>query len=154
MKANRKALIISLAIPLAVGGLAALLTMGGMADYAKLQKPPLSPPAWLFPVAWTALYLLMGYSSYLVYAAGDPRGKRALILYAAQLLVNFIWPILFFGLRLRLTAFFWLALLWVLVYLTMRRFSDISERAGDLLLPYILWLTFAGYLNLGAFLLN
>lgn len=154
MKINWKALIVSLLIPLAVGGAAALLTRSGMADYSSAIKPPLSPPAWLFPVAWTILYLLMGYSSYLIWAANDPKSRSALLLYAVQLFVNFLWPILFFGLKLRLTAFFWLVLLWVLVYLTIRQFSGISERAGDLLLPYILWLTFAGYLNLGAFLLN
>lgn len=155
MKLNLKALLISLAIPLAVGGLAALLS-GGMADYQILNQPPLSPPSWLFPIVWTILYLLMGYASYRVYTAGkDPEAtRRALILYGIQLFLNFLWPILFFRFDLYLTSFFVLIALWVFIYLTMRAFSAIDERAGDLLLPYILWVTFAAYLNLGVFLLN
>lgn len=155
MKLNLKALLISLAIPLAVGGLAALLS-GGMADYQMLNQPTLSPPGWLFPIVWTILYLLMGYASYRVYTAEkDPDAtRRALILYGVQLFLNFLWPILFFRFDLYLTSFFVLIALWVFIYLTMRAFSAIDERAGDLLLPYILWVTFAAYLNLGVFLLN
>lgn len=156
MKPKIKTLLISLAIPLAVGGLAALLSGGGMADYNDLNQPPLSPPGWLFPVVWSVLYLLMGYASYRIVTsdADKMQKQRALILYGAQLFVNFLWPLIFFGLEWRLTAFLVLLVLWVLILLTMRAFSDIDERAGDLLIPYILWVTFAGYLNLGAFLLN
>ena len=155
MKRSIKNLLIALAIPLAVGGLAALLS-GGMKDYKTLNQPPLSPPGWLFPIVWTILYLLMGYASYRVYTADtDPASKRrALILYGVQLFFNFLWPILFFRFHLYLTAFLVLAVLWVFIYLTIRTFSAVDERAGDLLLPYILWVTFAGYLNLGVFLLN
>ena len=155
MKINWKTLLISLGIPLAVGGLASLLS-GGMADYKIMNQPPLSPPGWVFPVAWTILYLLMGYASYRIYTAeaSSQQKKSALILYGLQLLVNFLWPILFFRFHLYLTSFIVLVVLWVLIYLTLRRFSAIDERAGDLLLPYLLWVTFAGYLNLGVFLLN
>lgn len=155
MKIQWKKLILFLAIPLAVGGLATLLS-GGMDSYKVMNQPPLSPPGWVFPIVWTILYLLMGYASYLVYTSGkDPKDiRRALILYGAQLFFNFLWPIVFFGFGWYLTAFFVLAILWVLIYLTMRSFAAIDERAGDLLLPYILWVTFAGYLNLGVFLLN
>ena len=155
MKINWKQLLISLAIPLAVGGLGALLS-GGMNDYKTLNQPPLSPPGWVFPLVWTALYLLMGYASYLVYTSDKPKEekKTALILYLAQLAVNFLWPIVFFGFGWYLVAFILLLGLWILIYLTMRKFAAIDERAGDLLLPYILWVTFAGYLNLGVFLLN
>ena len=155
MKINWKQLLISLAIPLAVGGLGALLS-GGMSDYKTLNQPPLSPPGWVFPLVWTALYLLMGYASYLVYTSDKPTDEKkpALILYLAQLAVNFLWPIVFFGFGWYLVAFILLLGLWVLIYLTMRKFAAIDERAGDLLLPYILWVTFAGYLNLGVFLLN
>lgn len=156
MKTDRKLLIFHLSIPLAVGALAALLSGGGFAVYGSLNKPPLAPPGWVFPVVWTALYLSMGYSAWLVHtgcaSGGDKR--RALWLYAAQLLVNFLWPLLFFRARLLLSAFFLLLLLWLLVLVTWRLFSAISERAGTLLLPYLLWVTFAGYLNYGFFLLN
>lgn len=155
MKPNTKKLLISLGIPLAVGGLSALLS-GSMSGYAALNQPPLSPPGWVFPVVWTILYLLMGYASYRVATSGGPpeQVKRALTLYALQLLLNFLWSPIFFGLELRLAAFVVLLLLWLLVCLTIHAFSALDERAGDLLIPYILWITFAGYLNLGVYLLN
>jgi len=155
MKINWKQLLISLAIPLAVGALGALLS-GGMNDYKIMVRPPLSPPGWVFPLVWTVLYLLMGYASYLVYTSGKPKDeiKTALTFYVAQLVLNLLWPIVFFGFGWYLVAFFVLVALWALILLTIRKFSAINERAGDLLLPYILWVTFAGYLNLGVFLLN
>ncbi len=155
MKKNVKTLLIFLAIPLAVGGLATLLS-GGTKLYRTIVQPPLSPPGWLFPVVWTLLYLLMGYSSYRVYASGMSREQtgKALKLYAFQLLVNFLWPIVFFGFRWYLGAFFVLLVLWVLIFLTLRTFTAIDETAGDLLIPYLLWVTFAGYLNLGIYFLN
>lgn len=156
MKIDWKKLLICLAIPLAVGGLSALISGGGMRAYEVMNQPPLSPPGWLFPVVWTILYLLMGYASYRVLTSGAEERKirRALTLYGAQLALNFIWSPVFFGLSLYLLAFFVLIALWVMIYLTMRAFSQIDEKAGDLLLPYILWVTFAGYLNLGVYLLN
>ncbi len=155
MKLNWKKLLICLAIPLAVGGLAALLS-GGMSDYGAMLKPPLSPPGWVFPIVWTILYLLMGYASYRVYTAERSTGLSggALKLYAAQLFLNFLWPIVFFAFRWYLAAFFVLLLLWVLILLTLRAFTAIDESAGDLLIPYLLWVTFAGYLNLGVYFLN
>ena len=155
MKRSLKIFLIAIVTPLAVGGLAALLS-GGMADYKQLNQPPLSPPGWLFPIVWTILYLLMGYASYRVYTSEQSPSaiRRALILYAIQLFFNFLWPIIFFRFHWFLTAFFILVALWIFIYLTIRAFSAIDERAGDLLLPYILWVTFAGYLNLGVFLLN
>ena len=155
MKLQWKPLLIALGIPLAVGGLAALLS-GGTELYSELVKPPLSPPGWLFPVVWTALYLLMGYASYLVWRSAAPQKqkRRALMLYALQLLANFLWPLLFFGANALLGALVCLLVLWVLIFLTIRAFAAIDERAADLLLPYILWVSFAAYLNLGFFLLN
>ena len=155
MKRSVKAFLICLAIPLAVGGLSTLLS-GGMDLYQELEKPPLSPPGWLFPIVWTTLFLLMGWASYRVYISDALREqvRRALILYGAQLAVNFLWPIVFFRFELLLTAFLILLVLWVLIFFTMRAFSRIDEKAGDMLIPYFLWVTFAGYLNLGFFLLN
>lgn len=155
MKVNWKKLLIALAIPLAAGGLSALIS-GGMSDYDNLVKPPLSPPGWLFPVAWTILYLLMGYASYRIAEASVPeeQKKKALSLYGIQLFLNFLWSPVYFGLEWRLVAFFLLLTLWFAVFLTIRAFSKIDESAGDLLLPYLLWLTFAAYLNLGTVLLN
>lgn len=156
MKINWKKLILCLAVPLVIGGIAALISGGGMADYRNLNQPPLAPPGWVFPVVWTVLYLLMGYASYRVLTSEKEPSqiRKALRLYAVQLLVNFLWPLVFFGLNWRLAAFFILILLWILIFFTMREFSEIDELAGDLLLPYIVWVTFAGYLNFATYLLN
>ena len=152
---KQKNFYIALGIPLAVGGLAALLS-GGMGNFETMNKPPLSPPGWVFPVVWTILYLLMGYSSYRIYTSKAPSHKirSALKLYIAQLAVNFLWPIVFFGFSQYLAAFFVLLALWLLIFWTIQRFTKIDTKAGDLLLPYLIWVTFAGYLNLGIYLLN
>lgn len=149
-------LLPALAIPLAVGLIAALLTRGGMGDYASLVKPPLAPPAWVFPAAWTVLYLLMGFASWRVAVAGADDGEKqeALSLYLVQLAANFLWPLLYFGLERRLAAFFCLLVLLVLVLLTRDRFRRIDRTAGALLVPYVLWLCFAAYLNLATVILN
>ena len=151
-----KALITALALPLAVGGLAAFLTGDAMAIFKVMPKPPLSPPGWLFPIVWTALYILMGAASYLVWVSGASpvRRERALTVYLMQLAANFVWPLLFFGMELFFAAFLWLGLLWILAALATLLFWYISERAGKLMLPYLLWLSFALYLNLGIWLLN
>ena len=155
MRTDWKKLIACLALPLAVGGLATALS-GGMDSYGTLVQPPLSPPGWVFPVVWTVLYLLMGYASYRVLTSGANSAdiRRAWLFYGLQLLANFIWPLLFFGGKLYLTSLLWLIVLWILIFLTIWTFSKVDERAGDLLIPYILWVTFAAYLNLGVYLLN
>lgn len=155
MKKDFKKRLICWAIPLAVGGLAALLS-GGMGSYRVMNQPPLSPPGWVFPIVWTVLYLLMGEASWRVLTSGAEPDKirKALIAYGVQLGLNFLWPIVFFGGQMYLTAFLILILLWVAIFITLRRFSAINETAGDLLIPYLLWVTFAGYLNLGVYLLN
>lgn len=156
LKIRWKELLACLAVPLAVGGASAFLTRDGMAAFSSLKQPPLSPPQWLFPVAWTALYLLMGAASYLVKTSGGPAAavRRALGAYGVQLAVNFFWPFLFFGLGWYLAALIWLVLLWALIAVTMARFSRVSRTAAWLLLPYLLWTAFAVYLNLGVYLLN
>lgn len=151
-----KPLIIAIVIPLAVGGAAAIITRGGFDDYGALHRPPLSPPAWLFPVVWTLLYILMGIGSYLVYVSDKYpcRVERALTVYAVQLVMNFCWTLLFFSLRLYSAAFVWLVLLWLAIAWTALLFRYISRTAAGLLLPYLLWTAFAGYLNLGVSILN
>lgn len=155
MNSNLKKRLICWAIPLAVGGLATLLS-GGMGSYRVINQPPLSPPAWVFPVVWTILYLLMGEASYRVLTSDKDKTQiqRALLAYGVQLFLNFLWPLVFFGAQMYLAAFFVLIALWVGIFITMRMFSKLDETAGDLLIPYLLWVTFAGYLNLGVYLLN
>lgn len=156
MKNKLKTLSICIAIPLIVGGLSTLISMGSMDIFNQLQKPPLAPPGWLFPVVWTILYILMGIASYLVVTADAPAEKiaGALKTYAIQLLVNFLWPIFFFNLKLYLFSFIWLILLWALILSTIIRFSGISKTTALLMVPYLLWVTFAGYLNFAIYLLN
>ncbi len=154
MKIKWKELIIAILIPLAVGGLSAFLTKDSMSTFETVTKPPLSPPGWLFPVVWTVLYILMGIASYLIYTSNSFDRKRALIFYGAQLAVNFFWSIIFFNLNAYLFAFIWLLLLWALILITLVKFYRINENAGLLLIPYIVWVSFAGYLNFGIFLLN
>lgn len=151
-----KLLIPAVLLPLTVGGLAALLTGSAMDNYSQVTRPPLSPPGWLFPLAWSLLYILMGISSYIVATSSvsGERRERALCVYALQLAVNFAWPLIFFKLSAYGAAFFWLLLLVVLVLITILLFWHISKTAGKLLLPYLLWLLFALYLNLGVWLLN
>lgn len=153
LKIQWKKLIICIAIPLAVGGLSALLTRGSMQTFELLNKPPLSPPGWLFPVVWTILYVLMGIASYLVLTSGQNNGD-ALTTYGLQLFVNFFWSIIFFNMEQYFIAFIWLILLWLLIAKTMYQFYQISKPAAYLLIPYLLWVTFAGYLNFAIFLLN
>lgn len=153
---KRRQLLICIAIPLAVGGVSAWLTRESMNSFAAFVKPPLSPPGWLFPVVWTLLFVLMGLASYLVLMSAQPQQtiNRALRLYGIQLGVNFFWSIFFFNLSLYLFSFLWLILLWLLILATIVRFYQISKTAGYLMVPYLLWVTFAGYLNLGIYLLN
>ena len=151
-----KPLLIALALPLAVGGFSAFLTRDGMKAFASLRQPPLSPPSWLFPVVWTLLYLMMGYASYLIWVSGasENRRERALTVYGLSLAANFLWPILFFTMQAWLPAFLLLLVLWILVGASMLLFGAIDPKAGKLLIPYLLWLTFAAYLNLAVWLLN
>lgn len=155
MKVNVKKLLWNLALPLAVGGLSALLS-GGMENHRGINQPPLSPPGWVFPVVWTILYLLMGYAAYRITQSGaDPQEiKKAQRIYLAQLVLNFLWSPVFFGLNRYMLAFLILVAMWILIYWTMIRFSKLDKLAGDLLIPYLLWVTFAGYLNFGVYLLN
>lgn len=156
MSIKLKPLIISILIPLAVGGVSALVSMNGMQDFEKTNKPPLSPPGWMFPVVWSILYILMGIASYIVYTKRktDKRVDSALSYYAAQLVFNFFWSIIFFRLDAYLFAFIWLVVLWILILITTLKFYQISKPAGYLMIPYLLWVTFAGYLNLGIYILN
>lgn len=156
MTIKLKPLLINLFIPLAVGGLSALFTMDSMKDFERLNQPPLSPPGWLFPVVWTILFILMGISAYLIATshASDKEKRTTYIVYGAQLFFNFLWSIIFFNRGDYLFAFIWLVALWLLIIANIILFYRISKPAGLLLLPYLLWVTFAGYLNFAIYLLN
>ena len=156
MKKNTKYLLLCLAVPLAVGALSSLFTRDGMEQFQQLNKPPLTPQGWLFPVVWTILFLMMGLASYLVWRSNSPRHavRGALALYGVQLGFNFLWTVLFFHMDRYLFVFFWLVILWVLIAATALRFYRLSKTAGYLMVPYLLWVAFAGYLNFGVYLMN
>ena len=153
MKIQWKNLIICIAIPLAVGSLSAFVTRNNMETFSSINKPLLAPPGWLFPIVWTILYIFMGIASYLVLTSGKPN-YAALTVYGIQLVFNFCWSIIFFNLEQYLFAFIWLVALWLLISKTTSLFYQISKPAGYLILPYLMWVTFAGYLNFFIYLLN
>ena len=134
-------------LPLAVGGIAAVLTMDAMAQYSALPQPPFAPPAWVFPAVWTVLYPLMGAASRRVHRLGTQESRNALMLYYVQLAVHFIWPLLYFRAQEYAVAFWWLLLLLALVLAALSAFSRLDKAAGRLLMPYAAWLLFAAYLN-------
>ncbi|MGN1059536.1 MAG: TspO/MBR family protein [Clostridia bacterium] len=149
-------LIIAVLLPLALGGLAAFFSQNSRELYAALQKPPLAPPGRLFPLVWTVLYILIGIASYLIFKRGFTKAyiRDALNFYAVSLVLSFIWPLVFFRLNLPFAAFWVLLLLWLITGIATAKFYRISHTAGFLMLPYWLWITFAGYLNLAIWLLN
>ena len=151
---NRKSLVINLLIPLAVGGISALITGDEFAEYKSVTKPYLSPPAVLFPIVWTVLYILMGISFYIVWERDGEKARRPVTVYAIQLFLNFLWPVFFFSFRAYFFSFVWLILLWMFVLAEVIEFSRISKAAGLLQIPYLLWTAFAAYLNFGVYLLN
>jgi len=149
--------IISLAITLAIGFVASLFTRPQIASwYVSLKKPSFNPPNWAFPVAWTILYILIAISAYLVWK----RRNRAVTykttagIYFVQLLLNFSWSIIFFGMHQVFGALVIIGLLWISIIFNIRWFGKFSKAAAWLLVPYILWVSFAGLLNLNIYLLN
>jgi len=147
-------LLVYLLIPLAAGGLSAFLVRNGFERYAALRLPPLSPPGVVFPVVWSILFLLMGYGAWRV-SRIDAFGRQpALVIYGVQLAVNVLWPVFFFGAGWYLFAFLWLVILWGLVLYMVIIFYKMDKTAALLQIPYLLWLTFAGYLNLAIVVLN
>lgn len=149
-------LIFTIALPLAVGALSAMITGDMMKEYFFMNKPPLSPPSWIFPVVWTVLYIMMGFASYMVINSGADRSliTKALVLYGIQLVLNFFWSLLFFNSGLFLWAFIELIAMWLVIIFTTVMFFRARTSAGVLMVPYILWTTFAAYLNFAVYRLS
>lgn len=156
MPKSKKTLVVCLLFPLIAGGVSGFLTRNGMETFAYLNKPPLSPPGIVFPIVWTVLYLMMGLASWLVLTSGErpEQIRQALFFYVVQLIVNVLWPVFFFSLGWYLFSFFWMLLLFVLILVVIWLFSDLSQTAAWLMVSYLIWTVFAGYLNLGVYLLN
>jgi len=142
----------SILIPVIVGAIVGFIISGSI-DYNSLQKPFLAPPSILFPIIWSILYVLMGVS-YGILDSNSLVDSEINSIYYLQLLVNALWPIFFFVLKWRLFAFIWILLLLALIVVMIIRFYRKNKVAGLLQLPYLLWTTFATYLNLGVYLLN
>lgn len=140
----------------AVGGLAGWLTREDVKIYTdSIAQPPLSPPPLVFPVAWTILYALMGIGAARVSLAPDgPRRGRALAVFGLQLGMNFLWSILFFKFQRFGLALVWLIALWGAILWMISAFSRVDKAAARLQIPYLVWVAFAGYLNLGVWVLN
>ena len=124
--------------------------------YATLQKPLFTPPSWLFAPAWITLYLLMGISAFIIWRRGvdNRRVRGALIIFLIQLILNSLWSIVFFGLKSPLYGVVVIIVLWIAILFTILKFFKLSTVAGGLLLPYILWVSFAAVLNISIWVLN
>ena len=152
-----KPYVISVLIALAVGGLSALLTKGGTGLFDEIVKPPLTPPPVVFPIVWSVLFFLMGISAariWLKRKEDRPAASNALTVYGSNLVINFLWSIIFFNFRQFLFAFLWLILLWVVILRMILAFKKLDKPAAYLQLPYLIWVTFAGYLTFAIWILN
>jgi benzodiazapine receptor len=143
-------LAVSILICLAAGSVGSIFTTPSIPNwYASLQKPSFNPPNWVFGPVWTTLFVLMGISLYIVWSRGlqNKKIRKAIFVFGLQLLLNILWSILFFGLKSPLLAFLEIIILWFAISITIIQFFKISKGAGLLLLPYILWVSFASILN-------
>ena len=161
-KFNIVKLIIAMAIPLLVGALSAFLTKDAMMVFNTIKTPPLAPPRIAFPIAWSILYVLMGIASYLIYELDVEKlssekvilRENTLVIYVVQLVFNFFWSIIFFKFSMYKFAFVWLVVLWILVFVFIKNAIKLNKVAAYLMIPYLLWMTFAGYLNIMIAILN
>ena len=149
-----KPYVFSILLALTVGGLSALSTANNMNIYDKITMPPLSPPGWLFPVVWTILFILMGISAALIFVSDSAQKESALFVYAVSLALNFTWSILFFNMQAFILSFIVLVGLWVSIIITIVKYFTIDKTAAWLQMPYLIWVTFAGYLNAAIVILN
>ena len=161
-KLNITKLIIAILVPLLVGGLSAFLTKDAMMTFNNIKKPALSPPGIAFPIVWSILYVLMGIASYLIYNLDIKKlsdeqivlRKNVLVVYGVQLVFNFFWSIIFFKFSMYKFAFAWLVILWILIVIFIKNAIKLNKASAYLMIPYILWITFAGYLNVMIAILN
>jgi len=150
-------LVISILVCQVAGLIGSLFTLSSISTwYAQLEKPTFNPPNWVFAPVWTLLFLLMGISLYLIVSKGveNKKVKTALSIFVIQLTLNILWSFLFFGLQSLLYAFIEIIILGLAILLTIISFYKISKTAAYLLLPYVLWVSFAAVLNFSILILN
>lgn len=154
---KNKSYIISILISLGVGVLSAIFTMGNMNIGEVLVQPPLAPPAIVFPIVWTVLFILMGISAAMVYENKSKNldaARSGLTYYAMSLVVNFSWSVIFFNFKALFIASLWIVLLLFLIIMTAVEYSKVVKLAAYLQIPYIIWVSFATYLTFGIYILN
>lgn len=149
---NKWILAKNIILPIALGGLVGLIISQFM-DYNTLQKPPLSPPGFIFGIVWSILYLLMGIAYGILVYKGKSDAEVSKI-YWTQLIINLIWPILFFVFKIRLFSSIWIIILLILVISMVIKFYKKDKIIGYSQIPYLLWIMFATYLNIGVYILN
>lgn len=149
---NKWLLAKNITLPITLGGLVGLIISQFM-DYNTLQKPPLSPPGFIFGIVWSILYLLMGIAYGMLVYKGKSDAEVSKI-YWTQLIINLIWPILFFVFKLRLFSSIWIIILLILVISMVIKFYKKDKIIGYSQIPYLLWIMFATYLNIGVYILN
>lgn len=149
-----KYLIPCLILSIGTGSIAGLIISGNLYFYTTLDKPPAAPVPTLFPIVWTIIYILMGIAHYFIYLSSSDERQRAIKLYYLQLIVNFLWPLIFFRIKALFLSVICIIILLALVIKTTKTFYRIKPIAGKLMIPYIVWLLFASYLNIGVWLLN
>lgn len=150
-------LVLSVGVCFLAAGIGSVFTTSAIDTwYTTLQKPVFNPPSWIFGPVWTLLYLVMGISLYIFWntKTNAKEKRQGLSLFFVQLALNVLWSILFFGLKSPIAAFFGIILLWLVIFLTIKNFLQISKAAGWLLIPYIAWVSFAAVLNLSIVILN
>ena len=150
---NIKILAISIIIPIIVGIISSILGNSNM-GFDLVNKPSFNPPAIVFPIVWTILYVLMGVSSYLIFISKNKNKNKALKVYLLSLIFNMLWTFFFFNLKWYFFSFLWIIALIILVIITIYRYLKINKLAGYLQIPYLIWLIFAAILNLSIFFLN
>lgn len=152
---NFKKLISSILIPIIAGSIGFLLSGNNTQIYNSINKPSFAPPGFLFPIAWSILYILMGISYYLIINSKDSSYKKnSIIVYYIQLILNSLWSLIFFRLKLFAIGFLWILVLIVLVIIMISNFSKCNKTAAYLQIPYLLWLIFAAILSYSIFNIN
>lgn len=147
--------VISIVICLAVGGISGYITADAIPGwYVTINKPSFNPPNWIFGPVWTTLYILMGVAFYLIWKSTHPQKNKAMLLFGIQLLLNFFWSIIFFNFHALGFALAEIILLWIFILLSILSFYPISKVASYLLIPYLLWVSFASVLNFSIWQLN
>ena len=146
---------VSITLPLLVGLLSSFLTRDAMDIYSSIERPNFAPPSYIFGIVWPILYIMMGVAFYFIWIAKDSSNKKsAIFVYLLQLFLNFLWPIIFFKYKLYFISFIELILLLIVIIITYAKFIKIDKKSAYLLIPYIVWVSFAGILNLSIYLMN